>query len=104
MLLYDEPTTGLDPITATSIDDEIIKLRDLENVTSILVTHRLRDAFYIATHTAVQRDGRIEIEPADAAKADEAEFIMLRDAGLAFKGNATELRESEDPYLRMFLS
>src|SRR6185503_2738917 len=50
MLLYDEPTTGLDPITAVTIDDEIVKLRDLEGVTSIIVTHQLRDAFYIATH------------------------------------------------------
>src|SRR3989442_1283921 len=56
ILLYDEPTTGLDPITATTVDDEIIKLRDLENVSSIIVTHQLRDAFYVATHTAV-RDG-----------------------------------------------
>ncbi len=51
ILLYDEPTTGLDPITADTIDDEIIKLRDLENVSSIVVTHQLRDAFRIATCT-----------------------------------------------------
>ena len=56
MLLYDEPTTGLDPITSITIDDEIIKLRDLENVSSILVTHQLRDAFYVATHEAVARE------------------------------------------------
>ncbi|HEX6164148.1 MAG TPA: ATP-binding cassette domain-containing protein, partial [Vicinamibacterales bacterium] len=49
ILLYDEPTTGLDPITATTVDEEIVKLRDLENVTSILVTHQLRDAFFVAT-------------------------------------------------------
>ena len=49
ILLYDEATTGLDPITATTVDDEIIKLRDLENVSSIVVTHQLRDAFYVAT-------------------------------------------------------
>ena len=57
ILLYDEPTTGLDPITALTIDDEIIKLRDLEHVSSIIVTHQLRDAFYIATHEAVSTDG-----------------------------------------------
>ena len=50
ILLYDEPTTGLDPITALTIDAEIIKLRDLEHVRSIVVTHQLRDAFYVATH------------------------------------------------------
>ena len=46
ILLYDEPTTGLDPITALTIDEEIIKLRDIEGVSSIVVTHQLRDAFY----------------------------------------------------------
>src|SRR5262245_50162469 len=50
LLLYDEPTTGLDPITALTVDAEIIKLRDLEDVTTVIVTHQLRDAFYIATH------------------------------------------------------
>ena len=49
ILLYDEPTTGLDPITATTVDEEIIKLRDIEGVSSIVVTHQLRDAFYVAT-------------------------------------------------------
>ena len=55
MLLYDEPTTGLDPITATTVDEEIVKLRDLEGVSSIVVTHQLRDAFYVATHAALRR-------------------------------------------------
>ena len=54
ILLYDEPTTGLDPITANTVDDEIIKLRDLENVSSIVVTHQLRDAFRVATYEAVR--------------------------------------------------
>jgi phospholipid/cholesterol/gamma-HCH transport system ATP-binding protein len=53
-LLYDEATTGLDPITATTVDEEIIKLRDLENVSSIVVTHQLRDAYLVATHEAVR--------------------------------------------------
>ena len=57
ILLYDEATTGLDPITAITVDDEIVKLRDLEGVSSIVVTHQLRDAFYVATHMAV-RDAR----------------------------------------------
>jgi phospholipid/cholesterol/gamma-HCH transport system ATP-binding protein len=55
ILLYDEPTTGLDPITALTVDEEIIKLRDLEGVSSIVVTHQLRDAIFIAEHTAAQR-------------------------------------------------
>ena len=105
ILLYDEPTTGLDPITASTVDDEIIKLRDLENVSSIVVTHQLRDAFYVATHEAVRRDdGLMRIAPADENKSEEAEFIMLKDGGIAFEGHAAELRASRDPYLQTFLS
>ena len=104
ILLYDEPTTGLDPITATTVDDEIIKLRDLENVSSIIVTHLLRDAFYIATHTAVRENGVVRIVPAEEHKAREAEFIMIKDGFLVFEGDAEELRTSQDEYLKTFLS
>ena len=105
ILLYDEATTGLDPITATTVDDEIIKLRDLEGVTSIVVTHQLRDAFYIATHMAVRDgSGAVRVVPATPEKADEAEFIMLKDGFICFEGNAEELRRSSDPYLKAFLS
>jgi len=105
ILLYDEPTTGLDPITASTVDDEIIKLRDLENVSSILVTHQLRDAFYVATHEAERRDdGLLHIAVADPDKAEEAEFIMLKDGAVAFEGHAAELRASSDAYLKTFLS
>jgi phospholipid/cholesterol/gamma-HCH transport system ATP-binding protein len=73
ILLYDEATTGLDPITAATVDDEIIKLRDLEHVSSIVVTHQLRDAFYVATHMASSgADGKVEIVPATPDKEREA--------------------------------
>jgi phospholipid/cholesterol/gamma-HCH transport system ATP-binding protein len=104
ILLYDEPTTGLDPITATTVDDEIIKLRDLENVSSILVTHQMRDAFYIAQHSAIRENGTIRIVRADAKKERLTEFLMLRDGLLCFEGDADALRTSEDPYLQLFLS
>lgn len=104
ILLYDEPTTGLDPITSLTIDNEIIKLRDLENVSSIVVTHQLRDAFYVATHTAVRQNGAVDIVPASEQKADEAEFLMLRDGRIVFEGNASQLRATRDEYLRTFLS
>jgi len=104
ILLYDEATTGLDPITAMTVDEEMIKLRDLEGVTSIIVTHQLRDAFFVATHEAMRHNSRIQISQADAQKADEAEFIMLKDGVLCFEGNASELRASSDPYIRQFLS
>lgn len=105
ILLYDEATTGLDPITATTVDEEIIKLRDLEAVSSIVVTHQLRDAFYIATHMA-ERDanGKVRVVPATPEKEREAEFIMIRDGLIVFEGGAEELRQSSDPYLRTFLS
>jgi len=104
ILLYDEATTGLDPITADTVDNEIIKLRDLEEISSIVVTHQLRDAFRIATHEAVRDAGGIRVVEADAAKAREAEFIMLKDGGVHFEGNAAELRASKDQYIRSFLS
>ena len=105
ILLYDEATTGLDPITATTVDDEIIKLRDIEGVSSIVVTHQLRDAFYVATNMAVRgRNGSVEIVRATPAKANETEFIMLKDGLILFEGNADELRHSNDPYLKLFLS
>jgi phospholipid/cholesterol/gamma-HCH transport system ATP-binding protein len=106
ILLYDEPTTGLDPITALTVDEEIIKLRDLEGVSSIVVTHQLRDAFYISEHTAIRRGADVVFERATGQKADEAEFIMLRDGGINFEGNASQLREMvrKDPYIEAFLS
>lgn len=105
LLLYDEPTTGLDPITALTIDAEIIKLRDLEAVTSVIVTHQLRDAFYVATHAA-RRDkaGDAELYRATEAKVSEADFVMLKDGAVHFEGSADELRRSDDAYMQTFLS
>lgn len=105
ILLYDEPTTGLDPITALTIDAEIVKLRDLERVSSIIVTHQLRDAFYVATHTAERAEGGdLRFVPAADGYASSTEFIMLKDGKIAFEGTAQALRASEDEYLRSFLS
>jgi len=104
ILLYDEPTTGLDPITALTIDDEIIKLRDLEEVSSLLVTHQLRDAFYVASHEAVRTDGVVTFGPASPEKLTETAFIMLKDSKVLFEGTLPELRASGDEYLRAFLS
>ncbi len=105
ILLYDEPTTGLDPITSITIDDEIVKLRDIEGVSSIMVTHQLRDAFWVTEKMAVRRDdGSVDIVPATPEKLEQAEFVMLRDGLVHFEGTARELRASTDPYLRLFLS
>jgi len=104
ILLYDEPTTGLDPITSTTIDEEIVKLRDFEEVTSILVTHQLRDAFFVATQEAVRQGETIDFVDAGPEKMEEAEFMMLKDGIIIFEGTADELRASKDPYIQAFLS
>jgi phospholipid/cholesterol/gamma-HCH transport system ATP-binding protein len=104
ILLYDEPTTGLDPITADTIDEEIVKLRDLEEVSSILVTHQLRDAFFVATQEARNDSGKITFAQAGSEKLEEAEFMMLKDGLILFEGTASELRASKDPYIQAFLS
>ncbi len=112
ILLYDEPTTGLDPITSLTIDAEIIKLRDLEGVSSILVTHQLRDAFYVAEHEAIRRaDGSrggpsqpIDFIAAPEDKQMQCEFIMLRDGLVIFEGDAQAIRASTDSYIQSFLS
>ena len=101
-LLIDDPTAGLDPITSKTVDNEIIKFRDLEHVTSIVVTHQLQDAFYIASREAVPENGRVRIVAAAPGKADEAEFIMLADTQVYFEGNLAALRASTDPYLKKF--
>lgn len=103
LLLFDDPTTGLDPIIASTVDDEIVKLRDLEHVTSIVVTHQIRDAFYIATHEAIRADGEIRIVEAGEKKAEEAEFMVLHEGRIHFEGSATELLSGGDAYLRQFL-
>ena len=104
LLLFDDPTTGLDPVIASNVDDEIVKLRDLEHVTSILVTHQIRDAFYIATHEAVKKGDDLDFVKASPAKAEMTEFLMLKDGRVSFEGAADELRGSDDPYLKAFLS
>ena len=105
IMLYDEATTGLDPITANTVNDEMIKLRDLNGVSSVIVTHQLRDAFYVATHMAVRdSSGDVRIVPATPGKEREAEFIMLRNGLIIFEGDADALRASTDPYIREFLS
>jgi len=104
LLLFDDPTSGLDPITAKTVDNEIIKLRDVEHVTSIVVTHQLPDAFYIATHEAVPRSGRLDVVLAGEDKAEEADFIVLRNGRIYFEGHAAELKRTTDSYLKAFLS
>jgi phospholipid/cholesterol/gamma-HCH transport system ATP-binding protein len=105
IILYDEPTTGLDPITATTITDLIVKVRDVDGVTSILVTHQLRDAFNVARTFMLKRNG--EFVPSvvdDLSSLEGTEFLMLKEGEVEFEGSAHDLRESSDAYIREFLS
>jgi phospholipid/cholesterol/gamma-HCH transport system ATP-binding protein len=103
LLLLDDPTTGLDPIIATTVNDEVVKLRDLEHVTSILVTHQIRDAAYVARHEAVSVEGRIQIRAAGAAKSDQTTFLVLHEGRIYFRGTVAALLASRDAYLKDFL-
>ena len=103
LLLFDDPTTGLDPITAASVDEEIVKLRDLHHITTVVATHQIRDAFYIATHTATKTPEATQISTAQDPDATNAEFMVLHEGRIHFQGNAAELLASEDEYLKEFL-
>jgi phospholipid/cholesterol/gamma-HCH transport system ATP-binding protein len=105
LMLYDEPTTGLDPITATTITDLIVKVRDLDGVSSILVTHQLRDAFNVA-RTSVRREGGevVSAVAGDLRAVNGTGFLMLREGRVHFEGTPHELQASSDAYLREFLS
>ena len=103
LMLFDDSTTGLDPVIASTVDDEIVKLRDLQQVTSIVVTQQIRDAFYIATHRAVQVDGAMQIVDADQGGPALAEFMVLHEGRIQFHGTAAELLATPDPYLQRFL-
>lgn len=103
LLLLDDPITGLDPITAVSINEEIVKLRDLEHVTSIVVTHQIRDAFYVAKHEAVRTNGDVTLEELDAARSDNAEFMVLHDGRIIFHGSGADLLATQDKYVKEFM-
>ena len=106
LLLLDDPTTGLDPIVATSVDDEIVKLRDLEHVTALVVTHQMRDAFYVATHRATRTDSGLRIVPVAEGSAPPAEFMVLHEGRIQFEGTGDALLASTEDYLKdmMFMT
>jgi len=103
LLLFDDPTTGLDPIIANTVDDELVKLRDLEQVTAILATHQIRDAFYVARHEAVRRGSEVRISEIANDTLTRAQFMVLHDTSVLFEGTAAELLASHDAYLREFM-
>jgi phospholipid/cholesterol/gamma-HCH transport system ATP-binding protein len=105
IMLYDEPTTGLDPITATNITDLIAKVRDVDGVSSIIVTHQLRDAYNVARTFVLRREEEYVTSMVDDISTLEGtEFLMLQEGQVRFEGSPHELRTSADPYIREFLS
>ena len=105
IMFYDEPTTGLDPITCTTITDLICKVRDLDGVSSILVTHQLRDAYNVArTFMVREGDEYVTSVVEDMEALEGTEFMMLREGHVLFQGSPHELQTSQDPYIKEFLS
>jgi len=105
IVLFDEPTAGLDPPTARTICELAIKLRDLEAVSSIFVTHEMQNLHYLCSEYAtVNEDGAVVFE-AEGEKLCliNTEVMMLREGKVLFRGKDEELRESSDPYVRRFV-
>ena len=114
LLLYDSPTAGLDPITSQRIIALIIKQRDAHHVSSLLVTHRLQDAYYIASFRYDEATGKLA--PSGERAGDHHDtgtgnghgtltrFLLLKEGEIVFHGGLNEMLESRDPYLRKFLT
>ncbi|MBI3404390.1 MAG: ATP-binding cassette domain-containing protein [Acidobacteria bacterium] len=106
IVLYDSPTAGLDPVTAQTIIHLILRLRDTIGVTALLATHRLQDAFGLASFRYDSDAGRvvpIDKNPTNGAGHAATSFLFLRDGGVHFEGNQGEVLESQDVYIKGFL-
>jgi phospholipid/cholesterol/gamma-HCH transport system ATP-binding protein len=103
LLLYDSPTGGLDPITSTTIIELVIKQRDVYRTSSLLVTHRLQDAFTLVSHRFNREANKME--PLPQGQTDpETSFLMLNEGELAFDGSTHDLVHSDDPFIKGYLS
>lgn len=105
IVLFDEPTAGLDPPTARTICELAIKLRDLEDVSSIFVTHEMNNLEYLSSEYAVlDREGVVHFEmEGDRLCLINTEVIMLKEGDIIFSGRDEQLRQTDDPYIRRFL-
>ncbi|HXW92431.1 MAG TPA: ATP-binding cassette domain-containing protein [Terriglobales bacterium] len=104
LMLYDSPTGGLDPVTATTIVELIIKQRDVFKTSSLLVTHRLQDAFIMATHYFDRRSNRMQPLPPGTRSDLPMGFLILRDGKIIFDGGIGELVHTQDEYIREYIS
>jgi phospholipid/cholesterol/gamma-HCH transport system ATP-binding protein len=104
VLLYDSPTGGLDPVTSTTIIELIVKQRDVYRTSSLLVTHRLQDAFVMATHCFDRGTGHMKPLPPGSKAEVPLSILILRDSKVIFDGDVHELAETNDPYIRRYIS
>src|SRR5437660_4463219 len=104
VLLYDSPTGGLDPITSTTIVELIVKQRDVYKTSSLLVTHRLQDAFIMATHYFDRKANQMRPLPPGEHGEVPMSFLILRDGKVILDGDAAELAHSKNEYIREFIS
>ncbi|HEV2423640.1 MAG TPA: ATP-binding cassette domain-containing protein [Terriglobia bacterium] len=106
IMLYDSPTAGLDPVTAHTINALIVKMRDVQHVTSIVVTHRVQDALMLSgfTYSAEEQGLRpVTSNNGGSQAAEQTQFLVLKDAGIYFRGDRQEILSAQDPYLRRFV-
>ncbi|HKD84887.1 MAG TPA: ATP-binding cassette domain-containing protein [Terriglobales bacterium] len=105
VLLYDSPTGGLDPVTSNTIIELIVKQRDVYHTSSLMVTHRLQDAFTMASHCFDRKLNKM-VPVGDGVSVEDmrTRFLLLRDEKIIFEGTATELLRCHDPYIREYLS
>src|SRR5690242_536445 len=104
VLLYDSPTGGLDPVTSNTIIELVVKQRDIYKVSSLLVTHRLQDAFTMATHYFDRTENKMKELPPNARAEVPMGFLILRDGHIIFDGDLEELRTTRDEYIREYIS
>jgi phospholipid/cholesterol/gamma-HCH transport system ATP-binding protein len=104
VLLYDSPTGGLDPVTSNTIVELIVKQRDVYKTSALLVTHRLQDAFTMATHQFDRNTNRMAALPKGQHSELPMSFLILRDGKVIFDGDARQLVSSRDPYIREYIS
>jgi phospholipid/cholesterol/gamma-HCH transport system ATP-binding protein len=103
-LLYDSPTGGLDPVTSNTIIELIMKQRDVSKTSSLLVTHRLQDAFTMATHSFDSKTNQMRALPPGTRTEVPMSFLLLRDGKVIFDGDLHELADSKDEYIREYIS
>jgi phospholipid/cholesterol/gamma-HCH transport system ATP-binding protein len=103
LILYDSPTGGLDPITSTTIIELVVKQRDVSHATSLLITHRLQDAFALARNRFNPESGKMEEIP-DGGIDESTRFLVLNEGSVVFDGDTRQLVHTEDPWLKDYLS